>query len=64
MAGAPQAGDWRISAILTRRSDLASKALGGIRWDKAEGESSAEKRERREPDECCHVIQDRLIIHA
>ncbi len=26
--------DWRISAVLTRRSDLAPKTLGGIRWDK------------------------------
>jgi hypothetical protein len=26
--------DWRISAVMTRRSDLAPKTLGGIRWDK------------------------------
>jgi hypothetical protein len=26
--------DWRISAVMTRRSDLAPKTLGGISWDK------------------------------
>lgn len=27
--------DWRISAVLTRRVDLAPQTLGGIRWDKS-----------------------------
>jgi hypothetical protein len=31
--------DWRISAVLTRRGDLAPNTLGGIRWDK--GKKSA-----------------------
>ena len=26
--------DWRVSAVMTPRSDLAPKTLGGIRWDK------------------------------
>jgi hypothetical protein len=26
--------DWQISAVLTRRSDLAPETLGGIHWDK------------------------------
>lgn len=26
--------DWRITAVMTRRSDLAPKTLGGISWDK------------------------------
>jgi hypothetical protein len=26
--------DWRISAVLTPRSDLAPQTLGGIKWDK------------------------------
>jgi hypothetical protein len=26
--------DWRISAVMTRRGDLAPKTMGGIRWDK------------------------------
>jgi hypothetical protein len=26
--------DWRISAVMTRRSDLAPRTLGGIKWDK------------------------------
>jgi hypothetical protein len=29
-----QLEDWRISAVMTPRGDLASKTLGGIRWDK------------------------------
>jgi len=27
--------DWRISAVMTRRSELAPKTMGGIRWDKS-----------------------------
>jgi hypothetical protein len=27
--------DWRISAVMTRRNDLAPRTLGGIRWDKS-----------------------------
>lgn len=27
--------DWRISAVMTRRIDLAPQTLGGIRWDKS-----------------------------
>jgi len=27
--------DWRISAVMTRRIDLAPMTLGGIRWDKS-----------------------------
>jgi len=26
--------DWQISAVMTRRSDLAPQTLGGIHWDK------------------------------
>jgi hypothetical protein len=26
--------DWSLSAVMTRRTDLAPKTLGGIRWDK------------------------------
>src|SRR5271165_6828817 len=26
--------DWQISAVMARRSDLAPKTLGGIKWDK------------------------------
>jgi hypothetical protein len=26
--------DWRVSAVMTSRSDFAPKTLGGIRWDK------------------------------
>ena len=26
--------DWQVSAVMTRRSDLAPRTLGGIHWDK------------------------------
>jgi hypothetical protein len=26
--------DWRVTAVLTRRADLAPQTLGGIHWDK------------------------------
>lgn len=26
--------DWQVSAVMTHRTDLAPKTLGGIRWDK------------------------------
>jgi len=29
-----QLADWNISVVMTRRSDLKAKTLGGIRWDK------------------------------
>lgn len=29
-----QLSEWNISVLLTRRSDLKAKTLGGIRWDK------------------------------
>ena len=29
-----QLSEWNISLVMTRRSDLKAKTLGGIRWDK------------------------------
>lgn len=31
---------WKVSAVLTRRSDLKAKTLGGIRWDKGKKTAS------------------------
>jgi hypothetical protein len=45
--------DWHISVVMTRRSDLKPKTLGGIRWDKSKKSAVMEPQQRgacRQPD--------------
>ena len=32
--------DWHVSIVMTRRDDLRSKTLGGIRWDKSKKQAA------------------------
>lgn len=35
-----QLADWNVSVVMTRRSELKAKTLGGIRWDKGKKTAS------------------------
>ncbi len=35
-----QLADWNISVVMTRKSELKAKTLGGIRWDKSKKTAS------------------------